>query len=350
MAEYGLENISGFSTTNDQELHTLILDYFERHNQTTGQTLLVGSIRCLGIRVQRSRIRKALVRLDNKNTALKWGIVTTRRKCYIAWPNSLWHLDGNHSLIHLGFVIHGCIDGYSRRVIFLECSSNNLSQTVLNRFIDATQIDGGRWSSKILVDYGLENVLVCDAMVEKLGEGRSNFIAQPSTRNQRIEILWKDVFSCVIRIFYYIFYALEGEQLIDIENPVDMLALRPVFLQRIIQALNEFKELHNNHSLRTEGSWTPNQMWLNDMLNPSNPLVENLVDNLVDNADLFGVDPEGPLPFENSDNNVFNITGDLELIQQTVLDQFDLLISSTQMGIDIFVTVKEYIYELISGA
>ena len=161
---------------------------------------------------------------------------------------------------------------------------------------------------------------------------------------------WRDVFRCVIRIFYYIFYDLEDEQLIDIENPVDMLALRPVFFQRIIQALNEFKELHNNHSLGTEGSWTPNQMWLNDMLNPSNPLVENLVDNLVDKADLFGVDPEGPLPFENSDNNVFNITGDLELIQQTVLDQFDLLISSTQMGIDIFVTVKEYIYELISGA
>ena len=39
-----------------------------------------------------------------------------------------------------------------------------------------------------------------------------------------------------------------------------MLALRPVFLQRIIQALNEFKELYNNRSLRTEGSWTPNQM------------------------------------------------------------------------------------------
>ena len=213
--------------------------------------------------------------------------------------------------------------------------------------MDATQIDGGRWSSKILVDCGLENVLVCDAMVEKRGEGRSNFIAEPSTRNQRIEILWRDIFRCIIHIFYYIFYALEDEQLIDIENPVDMLALRPVFLQRIIQALNEFKELHNNHSLGTEGSWTPDQMWLNGMLNPSNPSAENLVDNFVDNADLFGVDPEVPLPFENSDDNVivpeFNI-------QQTVLDQFDLLISSTQMGIDIFVTVKEYIYKLISGA
>ena len=90
------------------------------------------------------------------------------------------------------------------------------------------------------------------------------------------------------------------------------------------------------------------------MLNPTTPLAENPVDNLVDNAQSYGVDPKGPPPFENSDNNVavpeLDITDDLELIQQTVLHRFDLLKSSTQMGIDIFVTVKEYIYELISGA
>ena len=50
-------------------------------------------------------------------------------------------------------------------------------------------------------------------------------------------------------MFYYIFYALEDEQLIDIENPVDTLALRLVFLRRINQAVNEFKELHKNHPL-----------------------------------------------------------------------------------------------------
>ena len=126
-----------------------------------------------------------------------------------------------------------------------------------------------------------------------------------------------------------------------------MLALRLVFLRRINQALNEFKELYSNHPLHTEGNWTPNQMWLNDILNLSNTLAENLVDNLVDNAEFYGVDPEGPSPFENSNNSVvvpeLNITGDLELIQQTVLDRFDLLKSSTEMGIDTFMTVKEYI-------
>ena len=65
-------------------------------------------------------------------------------------------------------------------------------------------------------------------MVEKREESRSNFIARLSTRNQRIERLWRDIFRCVIHMFYYIFYALEKEQLIDIENPIDKSALRLV--------------------------------------------------------------------------------------------------------------------------
>ena len=84
-------------------------------------------------------------------------------------------------------------------------------------------------------------------MVEKGGEGRRSFIARPSTRDQQIERLWRDVFRCVFHMFYYIFYALQDEQLIDIENSVDLLALRLVFLRRINQALNKFKELRNNH-------------------------------------------------------------------------------------------------------
>ena len=72
------------------------------------------------------------------------------------------------------------------------------------------------------------------------------------------------VFSICFIIY---FRALEDEQWIAIENPVDMLALCLAFLRRINQASNEFKELHNNHPLRMEGNWTPNQVWLNGMLN-----------------------------------------------------------------------------------
>ena len=44
------------------------------------------------------------------------------------------------------------------------------------------------------------------------------------------------------------------------------------------------------------------------------------------------------------------MTGDIDLIKKTVHGWFDLLKSSNQMGINIFVTVKEYMYKMICGA
>ena len=79
-------------------------------------------------------------------------------------------------------VIHGCIDGFSRRIMYLRCHSNNLAETVLDLFLDTVIKDGDRWPSSIRVDRGVENVLVCDAMVQFRGEGRASFIAGPSTQ------------------------------------------------------------------------------------------------------------------------------------------------------------------------
>ena len=73
--------------------------------------------------------------------------------------------------------------------MFLRCNSNSRAETVLNLFLDAINRDGNLWPSRIRVDKGVENVLVCDAMVQARGEGRGSFIAGPSTHNQRIERL-----------------------------------------------------------------------------------------------------------------------------------------------------------------
>lgn len=43
------------------------------------------------------------------------------RRCYYSeGPSYVWHLDGYDKLKPYGFPIHGCIDGFSRKILWLE--------------------------------------------------------------------------------------------------------------------------------------------------------------------------------------------------------------------------------------
>ena len=60
----------------------------------------------------------------------------------------------------------------------------------------------------------------------------------------------------------------------------------------------------SDHKIRTAGNWSPSQMWINGMMNPENPLSHGELDSDPEDFCVYGEDPEGPSPFENSDNNV----------------------------------------------
>ena len=149
-----LENLSLFSSITDEEIDDIIRDYIARYGSTTGESYLRGYFRALGYTIQRRGIRESLNRVDPRNTALRWGALVSRRVYFVPWPNLLWHLDGHHSLIRWGFIIHG------RRIIFLHCSTDNLASTVQGLFQSAVERDGGLWPSRIRVDYVVENTAV----------------------------------------------------------------------------------------------------------------------------------------------------------------------------------------------
>ena len=93
------------------------------------------------------------------------------------------------------FVIHGGIDGFSRMITYLRCSSNNCSETILDCFVKATQEYG--IPSRVRTDRGGENVCVWNYMEEVRVQGRGSYLAGSSVHNTRIERLWRDVFTSV---------------------------------------------------------------------------------------------------------------------------------------------------------
>ena len=51
---------------------------------------------------------------------------TIKRRTYETnGPFHMFHIDGNDKLKRFGFAIHGCIDGFSRKLIWLFVSTTN---------------------------------------------------------------------------------------------------------------------------------------------------------------------------------------------------------------------------------
>ena len=135
---------------------------------------------------------------------MRWACLIRRRRYSVPGPNSLWHMDGHHSLITWGFVIHGIINGFSRMIVGLKCATNNRKETVALLFREATDKFG--LPSRVRTDKGGENVLVWEIMENLKGPNPRSFLTSTSTRNQRIERLWRDVWMYVCHIFCYTFH------------------------------------------------------------------------------------------------------------------------------------------------
>lgn len=154
---------------------------------------------------------------------MRWLNSVARRVYSVPGPNSLWHIDGLHALIRWRFVIHGAIDGFSRLIVYLFCSTNNRTDTVLANFIDAVHRHG--WPSQVRSDKGGKNIDVAEAMLRY----RGSHIAGVSVHNQRIERLWRDVFIGICCLFYTFFYTMEENRVLDPTNTVDLFCLHYVF-------------------------------------------------------------------------------------------------------------------------
>jgi len=165
-------------------------------------------------------------------------------------------------------VTHGCIDGYSRVITFLQTSTSNQAMVVLNLFAQACANLG--LPSRVRCDHGGENMDVAIFMTLVRGDGRSTVIAGKSVHNQRIERLWRDVATQVTEYFYKLFYSFEDEGVLDVDNDTHLIALQLIFLPVINARMNSFRQAWNSHRMRTDGNRSPQQIWVQGMLQNAN--------------------------------------------------------------------------------
>ena len=270
--EEGVHEDLQFSDISDDDLDILVMQIKEEH-RNHGEVLIAGHVAVRNVRVQRTRLRASIHRVDPVNTAQRRSTAVVRRIYNVGSPNEVWHFDGHHKLIRWRFVTHGGIDGYSRLIVFLRCSTNKTAATVLSVFTEAV----GKYGlpQRVRSDLGGENVDVWRFMISQYGDERA-VITGSSTHNERIECLWRDVFRCVGKLFYDTFYSLEQEGALDPLNEIDMFCLHTVFVPRINKCLREFMESWNHHKMSTVHNFTPYQMFVVGTINTSRGLATDI--------------------------------------------------------------------------
>ena len=240
---------------------------------------------------------------------------------------------------------HSGIDGYSRLIVYMKCSTNNRASTVYELFINAIQ--KYHLPSRVRSDQGRENVLVAQHMIERKGADRNSMIVGSSVHNQRIERLWRDMHHCVTKLFYRLFYFLEETNQLDPLNEQHLYALHYVFVPRINRALNEFTNAWNHHSIRSAHQKSPHQLFTAGMLLLQHSQ-HTAMDFFTAVDEHYGVDDDGPEPdLEASGVEVPQLNyqigaHDLHRLKDTV----DPLTVSDNFGIDLYHNALQFINQL----
>ncbi|XP_078315098.1 uncharacterized protein LOC111130269 isoform X4 [Crassostrea virginica] len=339
LKEFNLNVHNTYSTISEPDLHKLVesvVKEFPEAGTKSIQSILVTK----GHRLQRQRVRDAVRKVDPEGILFRRLFLSVhriqRRTYNVRAPRALWHIDGNHKLIRWRFIIHGGIDGYSRVPVFLAVNTNNKADTVLQNFVEAVQ----RWGlpEKVRSDKGGENVKVAEFMI--CNRGSRSFIAGRSVHNQRIERLWREVWTGCTSYYYQLFTYMEDNALLDVINEQNIQALHLVFKPKIQQHLDSFVEALIRRPLRSENSQTPMQLWIRGQALDPNLEIQNDVE-----LNNYGIDFDGPVASDYDFETV-----DVPEIETNVPEHCVQLIADHQANdIDSYVTLYTKVLRILNN-
>lgn len=88
------------------------------------------------INVPRQLVESLLREVDPRGVEHRESHCLQCRTYVSPGPNFCWHMDGYNKLKPFGFSIHSCVDGFSRRILWLEMQQSNKNpQCVASYFV-----------------------------------------------------------------------------------------------------------------------------------------------------------------------------------------------------------------------
>jgi len=202
-----------------------------------------------GMRVPRSIVQSLLKELDPAASENRRGHRLQRRRYVNPGPNFAWHIDGYDKLKPWGFPIHGAIDGFSRKVLWLNVTRSNNAPDNIAYFYLSTVTSLGGCPAELITDLGTENGLAASLQAYfRENPDAHRYVSSP--RNQRIEAWWSQF--CKQRSSWWrnFFKDLESKHVIDTSSEINMEALWFSFSEVLQKDLDLVKEHWNTHRIR----------------------------------------------------------------------------------------------------
>ena len=214
------------------------------------------SLRLKGIEVPRRVVEELCRELDPAGCQERKTHLLKRREYRNPGPNFAWHRDGYDKLKPYGFPIHGCIDGFSQRVIWLKVSRTNNDPAVIAGFyLEAVEELGG-CPVILRTDTGTENTVIaavqsylrCDGQDEH--PGAKAHVYGSSHSNQRIECSWSSFRKSRSNCWMNFFKGLVDKGELSASNVLQMECLWFSFSPLIQKELDEVRRHWNSHYIR----------------------------------------------------------------------------------------------------
>ena len=242
-----------FRRKNSDDINTIII-IIKREADTSnsgyGYRMMHQKLRQMSVTTYRKTVRLVLKAVD-PDGVMDRSRYRLRRRIYVSkGPNYAWHIDGYDKLKPYGFALHGCIDGYSRKILWQKVlSTNNDPKVVADVFVKhisnvmiTPQIIRSDRESENVVTGALQRYFKRN--FEDSFSGEKSFRYGTSTANQRIEACWSIFRRSRSK-------DLVGKGIFDPSIPYHLETVRFSFMGILQNELDETINLWNNRRIRS---------------------------------------------------------------------------------------------------